>query len=121
MENKRDEQKVNVTLDTADVALIVDALTSYSNGQVDLMVQEAGKLEDREFVEGHELNSLMRASFLASRTSELILTLVEYLPESENKTHVIKQAKANIKNHQTGIELFLGCDFGEASESHEWN
>jgi uncharacterized protein (DUF111 family) len=121
MRNKRNKQKADVVLNRGDIALILDALTSYSNEKVELMSQEANKLEGKEYAEGHELNSLMRASFLASRASELILTLVEYLPESEDKIHVIKQAKANIKNHRVGIELFLGLDPDEASESHEWN
>ena len=99
MRNKRDKQKADVTLNRRDIALIVDALTSYSNGQVDLMVQEASKLEGKEFINENELGSLMQASFFASHISELILTLVEYLPESENKVHAIEQAKANIKNH----------------------
>jgi hypothetical protein len=53
--------------------------------------------------------------------SELIIVLVEYLPESENKASVVKSAKANIKHHQAGIAMLLGACSDEANESHEWN
>jgi hypothetical protein len=121
MENKQDEQKVNVSLDTADVALIVDVLTTLSNERIDLFSQTATELEDKDFVTGNELKKLLRASFSLEHISKLILAFIEHLPESEDKASVIESAKANIEHHQTGIETLLGFDLSETNESYRWN
>jgi hypothetical protein len=121
MGNKQGEQKVNVTLDTKDIALIVDLLTSFSNDRIDLLSQTATELSDQESITGNELKKLLRVSFSLEHASELILAFVEHLPESGDKTSVVKSAKANIEHHQTGIGTLLGFDPSETNEFYKWN
>jgi hypothetical protein len=118
MGNKQGEQEVNVSLDIKDIALIVDVLTALSNECIDFFSQTTTELEDKEFVPRRELKKLLEASFSLQHASELILAFVEHLPESGDKTSVVKSAKANIRHHRIGIGTLLGLKTDESNESY---